>query len=132
MANSDRPFNKENYDLDSIRILIDLNANSVDKPVFIADRAYRTLQIEEIHSVAGGAAATAALRKCTGTTAPASGALLSTSTFDLTAAANTTQTATLTATAADRDLADGDKVAIDMSGTLTNLVGVVTLVLAKL
>lgn len=112
-----------------VRIPVPLTASSVDSNVFIADRAYVIVQIEEVHSVVGGASAAVQVRKCSGTTAPASGTAVAQATFDLTATINTTQTATLSATAADYTLADGDRLAIDVGGTLTGLVGVVTIVL---
>lgn len=112
-----------------IRISTIILAASVDQPVFIADRAYVVVSAKEIHSVVGSTSAAVQYKKCTGTTAPASGTAIATGTFDLTATINTTQTATLSATASDYTLAAGDKLALDFSGTLTGLVGVVTIVL---
>ena len=112
-----------------VRVPVIIGASSVDSHFFIADRAYVVVQAEEIHSVVGGASAAVGIKKCTGTTAPASGTAIATANFDLTATINTTQTATLSATAADYTLADGDKLALDFGGTLTGLVGVVTVVL---
>ena len=54
---------------------------------------------------------------------------LTTAAIDLTATANVAQTPTLTATDADRLLAAGDKVGLDYSGTLTGLVGKLTMYL---
>lgn len=112
-----------------VRLSFRIDANSVDGHVFIADRAYVVVSAKEIHSTAGGSSAAVQVRKCTGTTAPASGTAIAQATFDLTATVNTTQTATLSATAADYTLAAGDKLAFDFSGTLTSLVGAVTIVL---
>lgn len=115
-------------------INVELLAASVDKWVFIANGAYQVVSIEEIHSVVGGASAAVKARKVTGVAAPgaaASGTVVefATAGFDLTATANTTQTATLSSTAADLQLADGDKIGLDFSGTLTGLVGVLTITL---
>lgn len=114
----------------------ELLAASVDKWVFVADRAYRVALVEEIHSVVGGGSAAVRPRKVTaaGTDAPgaAAGATvkeLTTAGIDLTAAINVTQTPALSATAADLLLADGDKIGLDFSGTLTGLVGSLTITL---
>jgi len=84
--------------------------------------------------VVGGAAAAVRVRKCTGTTAPASGSAVHTADFDLTSGvtANTVTTGTLTTTDADRCLVAGDRLALDFGGTLTGLVGVVTISLRKI
>jgi hypothetical protein len=121
----------------TVTISTELLAASVDKWVFIADRAYEVVQIEEIHSVVGGSSAAVKFRKVTDVSAPgaAAGATvkeLATAGFDLTATANTTLTATLSATPADYRLADGDKIGADFSGTLTGLVGIATLTLKAL
>lgn len=106
-------------------------AASVDKHVFIAPRAIKITAIKEIHSVVGSTSAVVDVRKITDTSAPGAAAsstvkeFLQTA-FDLTATANTTQTGTLSATAADITLAAGDKIAFNFGGTITGLVGVVT------
>lgn len=106
-----------------------INAASVDAWVYLADAAYRVTKIECDYSVAGGSGAAATLRKVTadevapGAAAGATVIELQTAAFDLTATANTTQTATLSETPADLLLAAGDKVGVNMAGTLTNLAG---------
>ena len=123
---------------DRVVITKTFNASSVDDWIFIADRAYTTVSVKEIHSVAGGSAAAAAIRKVTaaGTAAPGASAgatvkELLTAALDLTTTANISQTATLTATTADRDLAAGDKIGSDLSGTLTGLAGCVVVIELK-
>ena len=112
-------------------ITVDVNASSVDKAVFIADANYIVTKIQHMVST-GASGATVVPRKCTGTTAPASGtSLLSAGSLDLNATANTTTTATLSGTAATLAVAAGDRIALDFSGTLTGLVGIVTLVLRR-
>lgn len=113
------------------RVTIDLNASSVSKHVFIADRNYVVESITEIHSVVGGAAANAKLRRITDTSAPgaaASGTVVEfiTAGLDLTTTVNTVVTGTLASTT----LNAGEKLALFMSGTLTGLVGSVTVTLA--
>lgn len=108
----------------------ELLAASVDKWLYVADRAYQVTLVEEIHSVVGGSSAAVRPRKITAATTAAPGAAvaagiteITAASIDLTAAINVTQTAALTATAADLLLADGDKIGLDFSGTLTGLVG---------
>lgn len=117
-----------------VAISIDINANTVAKQVFVADRAYQVVSAREIHSVIGGAVAAMRPRKITDTSAPGAVASatvkeLTTENFDCTAAINTTQVGTLSATLSDLQLAAGDKIAINPSGTLTGLVGNITIVL---
>jgi len=58
-----------------------------------------------------------------GATAGATVVELTTAAIDLTATANTVVTPALVATAASLQLAAGDKIGLDFSGTLTGLVG---------
>jgi len=113
---------------------VPISGTSVDQHVFIADRAYRVTSISEIHSVVGGASAAVRPRKITDTSAPGAVASatvkeLTTANFDLTATINTTQNGVLSATASDLLLAAGDRLALDFSGTVTGVVGVVTFML---
>jgi hypothetical protein len=101
----------------------------VDTHIWIAPRAGKIVSIKEIHSVVGGAACAIRPRKITDTSAPgaAAGATvkeITTAAFDGTATINTTQTGTLSATASDYTFAAGDKIALDVSGTMTGLVGI--------
>lgn len=119
-----------------IVITSELLAASVDKWIFIADRAYQVTQVEEIHSVVGGSGAVVRPRKVTaaGTDAPgaAAGATvkeLTAADIDLVATINVTQTPALTATAADLLLADGDKIGLNFGGTQTGLVGSIAITL---
>jgi hypothetical protein len=118
--------------LDRTFVSVPIAAASVDSHVFIATKACEVRGIREIHTAAGGSGAAVRARKCTGTTVPGSGAALHTADFDLTATANTVQTGTLTATAADLVLAAGNTIALDFTGTLTALLGVVTIELRLL
>lgn len=112
-------------------LTIDLTATTPSKHVFVADRAYTVESIKEIHSVVGGAGANCKVRRITDTSAPGAAASATvvefiTAGLDLTTTVNTTVTGTL----ASSTVAVGDKVSILMGGTLTGLVGVVTVVLA--
>lgn len=107
-----------------------LVAGSVDTHCFIADRAYKVASVKHIVSV-GASGATLDVKKCTGTQAPAAGTTTLNATLDLNATANTTTTAVLSATPANLLLAAGDRLALDFSGTLTGLVGAVTIYLRR-
>ena len=118
-------------------INIDLLAAIVDKWVFIADGPYRVRAISESHSVVS-TSGTARIRKVTDTSAPGATASstvleLHTANFDLSAgvAIDITTDATLALPLADLQLADGDKIGINVGGTLTGLVGVITLELDR-
>ncbi|HYG78685.1 MAG TPA: capsid cement protein [Planctomycetota bacterium] len=111
-------------------ITSELLAASVDKWIFVADRAYKVVSIREIHSVIGGSGAVVRPRKVTaaGTAAPgdAAGATvkeLTTADIGLETTINVAQQATLSATVADLNLAAGDKIGLNFGGTLTGLVG---------
>lgn len=121
---------------DEFAISTELLAASVDKWVFVADRAYKVIAIKESHSVVGGTSAAVSPRKVTDTSAPGAGAgatvkELTTGAFDLTTgvAVNTSTSGTLSSTASDLILAAGDKIGLDFSGTLTGLVGSMTIYL---
>lgn len=115
----------------NIAISYPILAGSLDTPVFIADDAYQVVKINEVHSVVGGGSAAVTVKKCTGTTAPASGTAMHASAIDLTATINTNISPTLVATTSTLTLAAGDKVSLDFSGTLTGLVGVITINLKR-
>lgn len=108
------------------------NASSVDKVFFVADRAYRVHGIRARVTVAGtdGSAVTAAVVKAASGTAIGSGTALHSGTVDLKGTANTNQTLTLSTTSSDLDLAAGDCLAVDFTGTLTAATGAVTVSLA--
>lgn len=102
-----------------------VDASSVDTQLFISTGAWQVVSVEEAHTVAGndGGAVTIMVNKCTGTQAPSAGNATLTGTLDLKGAANTVQAGTLTATTADLQLADGDRLCADFTGTLTTLAG---------
>jgi len=75
--------------------------------------------------VVGGAAAAADVKVVPAATALASGTTALAAAFDLTTGARAATKATLTATAANRIVPPGSAVAVDTSGTLTGLAGLV-------
>lgn len=116
-----------------IVITYPLSATTVDANIFVADDAWIVTSIEEVHTVAGndGSAVTLMVDKCTTTDAPGAGTDMIQAVIDLKGTANTTQTGTLSATPADYTLADGDRIAVDVSGTLTSLAGGVLVIHMK-
>lgn len=113
-----------------------LNADNVDQNVFVADRAYTLERVLESHGTLGtdGGAVTLDVKKATGTTAIASGTTVLGSTFDMKATINTVVTKTRAnggvVSTPVAQLAAGDRLGLDYTGTITALAGVaVTLVL---
>lgn len=100
-------------------------ATPVDGAFFTATRAMRVTKIL-FRPLAAAASATAVVKKAPSGTASASGTALHTNAFTLDGTADTNQTGALSTTAADLDLAAGDSLCLDVTGTTTNATGVVT------
>jgi hypothetical protein len=114
---------------------VPIAATTVDSNVFIATGPCEVVGVSEVHTVAGsdGGAVTLDVTKCDGTEAPASGVTVLSSTIDLKGTANTVVNRTLTATRADRKLIAGERLGINVTGTLTALAGgVVTIRIKRL
>jgi hypothetical protein len=109
-------------------------ATSVDGEFFVAPRPYMVTFASARVTAAGtdAAAATAAIKKAPSGTAIASGTALHTSTINLKGTANTNQSLTLSATPADRKIAQGDAIGFDFTGTLTTATGTATVELIPL
>ena len=84
----------------------------------------------EVHQTAGtdGSAVTLMLEKLTGTTALDSGSDVLSATLSLKATANTVQTGSLSATFPNRNLALGDRLALEDTGVLTSVANVTVFV----
>ena len=107
-------------------------AATVDSNVYIAVRPVRVTAVRGVNTVVGGSGATATIKKCTGTTAPASGTAVHSTPIDGTATVNTVQSATLATSVATLTLAAGDRLSIDVGGTLTSLVALIQIELQPL
>lgn len=105
---------------------------ATDQAFFVAPRAMRVKSISCVFSAAAGGVSKLQVTKDTSTNAPGAGAdLLTNNTntgFDLNAAANTSQVGTLTATAADLDLAAGDRLSVDFGHLIQSSAGIVVTV----
>jgi hypothetical protein len=108
-----------------------LAGDAANRIFYRASFPCRVLGIFERHSVVGGAAATAIVKKVTGSQAPGAGTDMMSAAFDLTATVNVEQNGALAAAATLR-LAPGDCLGITLAGTLTGLVGIVTVLLQRI
>ena len=101
-------------------------ATAANYAVFwIAPFACTLVEFREVHQTAGSSAdAALQLEKLTGTEALDSGDAMLNSAMELDATANVVRTATLTNTFANRNLARGDRLALDDAGTLTAVANV--------
>lgn len=110
---------------------LNYTASTTDCTFFVADRPYVVKSIRGRVDVAGtGGACTAQIRKTASGTAPASGTVLHSSSFNLVGTANSNQTLTLSTTASDLQLAAGDALSYDLTGTATSAVGNITVLLS--
>jgi hypothetical protein len=118
-------------------VTLDYNANTVTQAIVVAQYPCRVSAINGRPRVAGsGGACTFDFYKCASAIAAASGTKLNTTTFDLTATADTNQLLApgsgLVADADSRTLQLGDSINVLLTGTPTSAVGVVTVVLDPL
>jgi hypothetical protein len=92
----------------------------------IADDAFELVSVKERHSTAGsdGSAVTVMVKKVPSGTASSAGTDMLSAGISLKATADTNQTGSLSATAANTRLAAGDGVAIVLTGTPTAVAGV--------
>lgn len=100
---------------------------------FIAPFACEVVSVREAHTVAGtdAGAVTLDIEKLTGTQAPDAGVSVLGATINLKGAANTVQAPVLTGTAANKQLAAGDRICLKDAGTLTAVAGVAVTVELK-
>ena len=107
------------------------NVPASDFSFFVADRPYVVVGIRGVNDVIGtGGACTATIRKVPSGTALTSGTALHSSTFNLVGTAATNQTLTLSTTLSDLQIAAGDRIAFDLTGTATSAIGCITVHLA--
>lgn len=108
------------------------DANIADTSFFVANRKYKVRLITARVDVAGidAGAVTGAIKKAASATAIASGTALHTGTINLKGTANTNQALTLSTTDTDLDIAKGNAIGFDLTGTPTAAVGSVTVLLA--
>jgi hypothetical protein len=106
-------------------------AGLADQSFFVSPDHFIVEKITACWTTAGAASSTLGIKKASGTTAPASGTELHSTAFALDGAANTVNTATLTATKANLRLKPNDRLCADFTGTVSALAGLnVTVYLA--
>ena len=110
-----------------IRWAMNANGSLADQCFFIADQAYEFCAALEIHSTAGtdGSAVTLDIVKDTSGIAPTGGVSVLAGTIDMKATANTFQIGAPSTTRENIQIAAGDRLSINFTGTLTSLAGVV-------
>jgi hypothetical protein len=101
----------------------------VDAVFYIAPCKMRVKAVTFRPTAAGGAGSTAVVKKAASGTAIASGTALHSNNLTLDGTAHTNQAGTLSATAADLEIAAGDAIGLDVAGTTTGATGVVTVTL---
>lgn len=92
---------------------------------------FEVVEVSYIYDVVGGASCAADVVIAASGTALASGTTALSAAADLTATARTPRKATITSTKANRLVKPGDSVAVNTSGTLTGLTGLVVVVTLK-
>lgn len=100
---------------------------ATDQVFYVATRAVKILGITEVHAVAAGGTSTLTVIKDTGTSAPGTGTVVQSGSFNLNATANTVQPATLAA-AATVTLASGDRLAVKWANAIQSTAGLVVTV----
>ncbi len=106
-----------------------LLASTVSQSIFIADDNYQVVGVQAVPNVAGGSGATVTVEVCTGTQAPGSGTAQLTAALALNGTINTVVAGTLVASPAT--VASGQRIGIVMAGTLTGLVGTITIAIQR-
>ena len=117
---------------DRMMVPVPFVAATVDSNVYIAVMPCRVTAVRGVNTTIGGAGATASIRKCTGTQAPSAGTLVHSTAIGGEVAINTVQSATLATSLETLTLAAGDRLAIDIGGTLTALVALIVIELQPL
>jgi len=103
-------------------VTVPLTATDATRTVFIANRAMRLKAVSRIFSTAS-TSGTVTVSKDTGTAAPGAGTALLTAVVALSGTANTVVNGTLISNTGTLTLAAGDRIAIVIAGTMTNLAG---------
>lgn len=116
---------------DKMVINREILATTVDNTIFAPmEGTWKVYSFVYTPRVAGsGGAATIDLKVCTGTQAPTSGTTQLSAALDLVGVADTTQQATIIA--APTEIGPGSRLAFDLTGTLTAVVGSATVQLIR-
>jgi hypothetical protein len=99
-------------------------ASAVSQDIFVADDNYQVVSVQAVPTVIGGSGATITVEVLTGTQAPGAGVAQLTAALALNGTAHAVVTGTLIA--APTTMVAGNRLGIVMAGTLTGLVGTIT------
>lgn len=115
-----------------IEVSMRWDANIADTSFFVANRKYKIKKITARVDVLGtdAGAVTGAIKKAATGTAIASGTALHTGTINLKGTISANQVLTLSTTDTDLDIATGNAIGFDLTGTPTAAVGSVSILLA--
>ncbi|MEK7570450.1 MAG: hypothetical protein AAB515_03385 [Patescibacteria group bacterium] len=108
---------------------VGLAATLLDSTVFVADASYQLTSTRCTYALAALSGGTLQVRVETGTAAPGTGTAQLTGTLDLSSTINTTLAGTVVGS--PTTIAPGDRISLDLGGTLTNLLGFCTLGLKR-
>lgn len=113
-------------------ITMPLFASTVSQTIFIADgNSYQVTYVAAVPDVLGGAGATVTVEALTGTTANGSGTAQLTAALALSANAHTVVTGTLISPVTTITNSNSGRFGIVMAGTLTGLVGLLTVAIKR-
>lgn len=115
---------------DKVMVTVPLIATTPDTVVFLVNEGrWQVASVTEVHTVVGSTNAAVDIMACSGTTAPESGTTQLGAAIDLTATINVVQNPALISS--PTVLGPGDRLALDMDGTLTGLVGLLMIMMKR-
>lgn len=109
----------------TVTITTPLTSTIIDQNVFVADNTYQLTATRCVYSVAAALSGTLQVTVDTGTNAPGSGTAQLSSTINLSTTTNTVYSGSLISS--PTTISAGNKVSLDVGGTLTGLLGTCTL-----
>jgi hypothetical protein len=110
-------------------ITVQLIASTVSQAVFVADDNYQVVGVQAVAEVLGGSGATVTVEVLTGVQAPGAGVAQLSSALVLNGTAHQVQTGSLIAS--PTTAVAGNRIGIVMAGTLTGLVGSITIAIQR-
>lgn len=108
-----------------------LLASTVSQSIFIADDNWQVVGVQVVPNVIGGAGATVTVEVCTGLTAPGSGVAQLSAALVIGSTATAHKVLAGALIAAPTTMQKGDRLGIVMAGTLTGLVGMLTIAIKR-
>lgn len=108
-----------------------LLASTVSQSIFIADDNWQVVGVQVVPNVIGGAGATVTVEVCTGLTAPGSGVAQLGAALVIGSTATAHKVLNGALIAAPTTMQKGDRLGIVMAGTLTGLIGMLTIAIKR-